>query len=182
MTHPLIVHRIMGFMGVIRNGGELPSGFAGKRWPRTLALLVILGTSIGINDGVRSGAERLQKTSISRLMSDAAHGENLATPRAGERVLSEPILAMVEMLRENGIGSFGMSQLVYREPFIRQRLAEGAWPIRYDGSAEVEVAFLVETKNCEIIDQRKFEAEWRLPRWQAKLFEGKLGAKLVRCP
>jgi len=56
MTHPLIVHRIMGFMAVIRNGGELSPGFAGKRWLRTLALLAILGTSIGINDGVRSGA------------------------------------------------------------------------------------------------------------------------------
>ena len=172
----------MGFMGVIRNGGMLPSGFAGKRWPRTLALLVILGTSIAINEGVRSGAEHLQKTSISRLMSDTAHAENLATPRAGEQALTEPILLMVRMLRENGIESFGMSQMVFRAPFVRQRLAEGAWPIRYDGSAEVEVAFLVETKNCKIIDQRRFEAEWHLPRWQAKFFQGKLGVKLVRCP
>jgi hypothetical protein len=172
----------MGFMGADRNGGELPSGFASKRWPRTLALLAILGTSIAINDGVRSGAERLQKNSLARLMSDAAHGENLATPRAGERALTEPILSMVGMLRENGIESFGMSLLVFREPFVRQRLAEGAWPIRYDGSAEVEVAFLVEAKHCEVIDQRRFEAEWRLPRWQAELFRGKLGVKLVRCP
>ena len=182
MIHPLIVHRIMGFMGVIRNGGERPPGFAGKRWLRTLALLAILGTSIGINDGVRSGAERLQKVSISRLMSDAPHGENLATPRAGERALSEPILLMVGMLRENEIESFGMSQLVYREPFVRQRLAEGAWPIRYDASSEIEVAFLVEATNCEMVDQRRFEAEWRLPGWQAELFRGKLGVKLVRCP
>jgi hypothetical protein len=172
----------MGFMGVIRNGGMLPSDFASKRWPRTLALLVILGTSIAINEGVRSGAEHLQKTSISRLMSGAAHAENLATPRAGEQALTEPILLMVGMLRENGIESFGMSQVVFRAPFVRQRLAEGAWPIRYDGSAEVEVAFLVEAKDCEIIDQRKFEAEWRLPKWQAELFQGKLGVKLVRCP
>jgi len=160
----------------------LPSGFAGKRWPRMLVLLAILGISIVINEGVRSGAERLQKTSISRLMSGAAHGENLATPRAGEQAMTEPILLMVGMLRENGIESFGMSQMVFRAPFVRQRLAEGAWPIRYDGSAEVEVAFLVEAKNCEIIDQRRFEAEWRLPRWQAELFQGKLGVKLVRCP
>jgi len=172
----------MGFMAVIRNGGELSPGFAGKRWLRTLALLAILGTSIGINDGVRSGAGRLQKASVSQLMSDAAHGENLATPRAGERALTEPILLMVGMLRENGIESFGMSPLVYREPFVRQRLAEGAWPIRYDGSAEIEVAFLVETKNCKIIDQRRFEAEWHLPRWQAEFFQGKLGVKIVRCP
>jgi hypothetical protein len=172
----------MDFMGVIRNGGDLPPGFAGRRWLRTLALLAILGTSIGINDGVRSGAERLQKASISRLMSDADHGENLATPRAGERALSEPILSMIGMLRENEIESFRMSQLVFREPFVRQRLAEGAWPIRYDGSAEVEVAFLVEAMNCEIIDQRRFESEWRLPRWQAELFQGRLGVKLVRCP
>jgi hypothetical protein len=75
-----------------------------------------------------------------------------------------------------------MSQMVFRAPFIRQRLVEGAWPIRYDRYAEVEISFLVETKNCEIIDQRRFKTGWRLPRWQAELFQGKLGVKLVRCP
>jgi hypothetical protein len=169
-------------MGVIRNGGELPSGFASKSWLRMLVLLAILGISIGINEGVRSGAERLQKASLARLTSGAPHRENLAKPRAGERALSEPILSMVGMLRENGIESFRMSQLLFREPFVRQRLAEGAWPIRYDGSAEFEVAFLVEATNCEIIDQRRFDPHWRLPRWQAELFAGKLGVKLVRCP
>jgi hypothetical protein len=172
----------MGFVGVIRNGGALPSGFTGKRWPRTIALLAILVTSIAINGGVRSGAERLQKTSIAQLMSGAAHGENLAAPRAGEQALTEPILLMVGMLRANGIESFRMSPMVYREPFVRQRLVEGAWPIRYDDSAEVEVAFLVEPQSCEVLDQRKFEAGWRLPKWQAELFRGKLGVKLVRCP
>jgi hypothetical protein len=172
----------MGFVGVIRSGAAFPPGFASKRWPRTIALLAILGTSIAINHGVRSGAENLQKASVAQLLSGAAHGENLATPRAGERVLTEPILLMVGMLRDNGIESFRMSPMVFREPFVRQRLAEGAWPIRYDGSAEVEVAFLTEPDDCEILDQRRFEAAWRLPRWQAEIFRGKLGVKLVRCP
>jgi len=172
----------MGFVGVMRNGGALATAFGSKRWPRTVALLAILGTSIAINHGVRSGAENLQRTSIARLLSDAPHGENLTTPRAGERVLTEPILLMIGMLRDNGIESFRMSPMVFREPFVRQRLAEGAWPIRYDASAEVEVAFLVEPEDCEIVDQRKFEAGWHLPRRQAELFQGKLGVKLVRCP
>jgi hypothetical protein len=172
----------MNSMGAVTNEGTPPPGFAGKRWLRNLALLAILGTSIALNEGVRSGAEHLQKISISKLMSDTDHGRNLVTPRAGERALTEPILLMVRMLRRNGIESFGMSQMVFRSPFVRQRLVEGAWPIRYDASAAVEVAFLVETKNCEIIDQRRFEAEWRLPEWQAELFRGKLGVTLVRCP
>jgi hypothetical protein len=172
----------MNSMGAIRNEGTSPSGLARKRWPRKLAVLTILGTSIVLNEGVRSGAEHLQTISISRLTSDTTHGRNLVTPRAGEQALTEPILLMVTMLRENGIESFGMSRMVFRAPFIRQRLVEGAWPIRYDRSAEVELAFLVETKNCEIIDQRRFKAEWRLPRWQAELYRGKLGVKLVRCP
>jgi len=172
----------MGCVGVIRSGGALASGFASKRWLRTITLLVILGTSIAINHGLRSGAENLQKTSVARLLSGAAHGENLGTPRAGERALTEPILLMVDMLRDNGIEFFRMSPMVFREPFVRQRLAEGAWPIRYDGSAEVEVAFLVEPEDCEILDQREFEAGWRLPRWQAEIFRGKRGVKLVRCP
>jgi len=169
-------------MGAIRNEGPPPSGFARKRWPRKLAVLAILGISIVTSEGVRSGAERLQKVSISRLTSDTSHRENLVTPRAGEHALTEPILLMVTMLRENGIESFRMSQMVLEAPFVRQRLAEGAWPIRYDRSAEVELAFLVEANACETIDQRGFEARWRLPRWQAELYRGKLGVKLVRCP
>jgi hypothetical protein len=172
----------MNSMGAIPNEGMPPSGFAGKRWLRKLALLLILGTSIALNEGARSGAELLQKISISKLMSDTDHGNNLVTPRAGEWALTEPILLMVRMLRENGIESFRMSQMVFRSPFVRQRLVEGAWPIRYDASSEVEVAFLVETRNCEIIDRRRFEAERRLPKWQAEPFRGKLGVTLVRCP
>lgn len=169
-------------MGVIGKEAMPPSGFVHKRWPRKLAVLAILGTSIVLNEGVRSGAEQLQKISISRLMSDTSHGENLATPGAGEEALTEPILLMVQMLRENGIESFGMSPMVSHMPFVRQRLVEGAWPIRYDRSAEVEVAFLFEAGNCEIVDQRRIEAKSRSPKWQAERHQGKLGVKLVRCP
>jgi len=150
-------------------------------WLHLAAVVSILAVAIAMNQGVRDGASRLYRAATAQLQSEATHRINLTAPRSGEIALTEPILHTVEMLRANDIDSFRLSPAVSEEAFIRQRLIEGAWPIRFDESSGFLVAYLGERTGCTVVDRFEFDPGWRIPRRQAPLFAGRRGVQLARC-
>jgi hypothetical protein len=159
---------------------EAKSGLPG--WLHYATVAVILAVAIAMNPGVRDGARRLQTAATAQLASEATHRINLTSPRSGEIALTEPVLHTIEMLRSNDIDSFRLSPAVGREPFVKQRLIEGAWPIRFDESSSFLVAYLAEGTGCAPVDRIYFDPGWRIPPRQAAFFAGRRGVQLARCP
>jgi len=150
-------------------------------WLHLAAVVAILAVAIAMNQSVRNGASRLLKAATAQLQSEATHRINLTTPRSGEIALTEPVLHTIEMLRANDIDDFRLSAGVSEEAFVRQRLIEGSWPIRFDKSSSFVVAYLNERTDCEVVDWFEFDPGWRIPRRQAPFFAGRRGVQLARC-
>lgn len=150
-------------------------------WLHLAAVVAILAVAIAMNQSVRNGAFRLLEAATAQLRSEATHRINLTTPRSGEIALTEPVLHTIEMLRANDIDDFRLSAGVSEEAFVRQRLIEGSWPIRFDESSSFMVAYLGESTDCAVVDRREFDPGWRIPRRQAPFFAGRRGVQLARC-
>jgi hypothetical protein len=58
-----------------------------------------------------------------------------STPSAGEHVLPPPVQAGIMLLRSNHVSSFRYSPAIGKDEEIRQRLIEGAYPLRNDDQA-----------------------------------------------
>lgn len=151
-------------------------------WLRRATVVAILALALAMNQGLRDGAVQLKRAATAQLLSEATHWINLTSPRSGEIALTEPVLHTIEMLRANGIVDFRLSPAVKTEPFVEQRLTEGAWPIRFDESSSFVVAYLSEPTGCTLIDRLDFDPSWRMPRRQAAFFAGRRGVQLARCP
>lgn len=172
----------MGPMSEHEIAAKPAAGPLHAHWLRVAAVLTILAVAIAVNPSVRNGAFRLFETATVKLRHAANHPGDLTTPRSGEIALTEPVLHTVGMLRANGIDSFRLSPAVSEEPFVRQRLIEGSWPIRFDESSSFLVAYLGEQTDCVVVDQLEFDPGWRIPRRQVRLFKGRRGVQLARCP
>jgi hypothetical protein len=172
---------MMDAMGERRNPTGPENTGAHAQWLHLAVVAAIVALSIALAPRARDGAGRLLEASFAQLRSHATHGVNLRTPRAGELALTEPVLHTIELLRRNDVERYRLSSAVAREPFVRQRLIEGAWPIRFDASAELEIAYLGESTACTRIGRADFDPGWRIPRRQAPLFRAKRGVQLVRC-
>jgi hypothetical protein len=168
-------------MGESGSANEAESNLEGGRWPHLAAVIAIVGVAIAMNPGVRDGASRLRAAALAQLRSPATHRVNLTTPRSGELALTEPIFHTVLLLRANEVETFRLSPAMSAEPFVQQRLIEGAWPIRFDDTSDFEVGYLSEHSECALVDRRNFDPGWRIPRRQAPLFAGKRGVRLARC-
>jgi hypothetical protein len=142
----------------------------------------ILALTVAVNGGLRDGADRLVRAAVAQLRSGALRSVGLTRPRAGEQALTEPLRQTIEMLRHNHVTTYRLSSGVGEHEFVRQRIIEGAWPIRFDATAEVEVAYLGERGDCAEFDRRVFDPNWPIPKRQAPLFAGKRGVRLARCP
>jgi len=161
-------------------GSETESGR--PDWRHTAAVAAILIIALAMNQSVRDGAFRLKRAATAQLMSEATHRINLMAPRSGEIVLTEPVLHSIEMLRANDIEDFRISPALSEEPFVLQRLIEGAWPIRFDERSSFLLAYQAERTDCTRIDRLDFDPSWRVPRRQAPFFTGRRGVQLARCP
>lgn len=62
--------------------------------------------------------------------------EEIATPGAGEHVLPPRAREGLALLRSNGTSRFSISPPAFQDIELRQRLIEGAYPIRYAENAE----------------------------------------------
>ena len=89
-------------------------------YPQTVQTLNILG---------RAGELLLSpKSLISRSL-------QMQTPQAGEQVLPPAVQSMLALLRTNGISTYRYSETIAANEEIRQRLIEGAFPVRYDAAS-----------------------------------------------
>jgi len=157
-------------------------GLGNAGWLHLAVALAIVAIALAMNGRIRSGCVRLVSAANAQLRSGATHRINLTTPRSGELALTEPVFHTVELLRANGAPSFRLSPAMRAEPFVHQRLVEGAWPIRFNDRSEFELGYLSEHTECAIVARRDFDPGWRIPRRQAPLFAGKRGVRLARCP
>ena len=152
------------------------------QWLHLAVVAAILAVTVAVNADLRDGADRLVRAGGAQLLSGAIGSVGLSRPHAGEQALTEPLRQTVEMLRHNRVTSYRLSANFGAHEFVRQRIIEGAWPIRFDAAAKVEVAYLGERSECTEIDRRAFDPEWQIPKRQVPLFAGKRGVRLARCP
>jgi hypothetical protein len=89
-------------------------------WPSALKTLAVTHLSLRV---------LVQPTALGAL------GRNLATPGAGEQVLPASVRTMILLLRAHGAERYRCSRAIERDELIRQRLLEGALPIRYHPDA-----------------------------------------------
>ena len=78
-------------------------------------------------------------------------------------------LVAVHLLRRNRIDAYRYSPEIASDPFARQRLIEGAWPIRHQPGAAVVVSYLAEPNDCRVIAKRAVAGPAG-------------GVRLARCP
>lgn len=96
--------------------------------------------------------------------------EDLSTPRSGESVLAEYHREAIGLLRRHDIDRYRLSAEFGSLPFDKQRVIEGAWPIRYDPDARFEISYMSEETACEIVEER------------IVFYFPKVGVRLARCP
>jgi len=172
----------MSPMGEAEISTESEVGSARPDWLHSAVVVAIVVVAFAMNHGLRDGAVRLREAATAQLLSEATHRINLTSPRSGEIALTEPVLHTIELLRANRIESFRLSPAMSGEEFVRQRLIEGAWPIRFEESSSFLIAYLDEYTDCALVDRLDFDPGWRIPRRQAPFFAGRRGVQLVRCP
>lgn len=79
------------------------------------------------------------------------YAEAWRTPRSGESALPQTALEIVHLLRTAGATTFQYSPGVAADELIRQRVVEGAWPIRFDARSRIMVALKDEDVGCPVI-------------------------------
>lgn len=79
------------------------------------------------------------------------YAEAWRTPRSGESALPHIALEIVHLLRRAGATTFQYSPGVAADELIRQRVIEGAWPIRFDARSQIMVALKDEDVGCPVI-------------------------------
>jgi hypothetical protein len=151
------------------------------RRPRLAAVVAIVVVSLLADGEVRNGATRLVTASLTRLTSESPGGERITAARAGEGSLPHPVRAAVEMLRRHRVETYRLSAGWAEHEFVRQRMIEGAWPIRFYDDAKFELAYLAEENACEEVDRRDFDPGWSIPKRQARYFANRSGVRLARC-
>ena len=72
------------------------------------------------------------------------------TPQAGEWALTQTAMEIVHLLRTAEARSYRYSDGVAGDELVRQRVLEGAWPIRYDAGSGILVALRDEPVECPI--------------------------------
>jgi hypothetical protein len=165
--------------GISNDGAGL---LRGARWLRVACVAAIFAIAIVTNPPVREGADRLALAAIPRIAIREPAVGLLVEPRSGEIALTPPVQEIIEMLRDNDVASYRLSSAVATHEFVRQRIIEGAWPIRHDSNATVEVAYIGSNTTCGEIDRRSFDPNWPIPKRQARFFSGVRGVTLARCP
>jgi hypothetical protein len=77
------------------------------------------------------------------------------TPRAGEHVLPPAVQAGISLLRANQVTAYRFSMAFEQNEEIRQRLLEGAYPLRYEKDAHYLLLLEQETpdRNCSQISR-----------------------------
>lgn len=73
------------------------------------------------------------------------------TERAGEQALTETAMEIVHLLRTAEARSYRYSDGVAADELVRQRVLEGAWPIRFDEQADVIVGLRAEPLPCPTV-------------------------------
>jgi hypothetical protein len=125
-----------------------------RRRARQLALGAVLAVAILQTGEVRRTALGLWEHARFVLANIGGVREALGTPDSGRAVLSEPVLRMIDLLREHGVERYRYSERIGADRFVSQRLIEGAWPIRFQPDAAFLVSYLSEASDCEAVDQR----------------------------
>ena len=171
-------------MGAMRTAGQ-PSRASGdlrsSRWGRLATVVAIVAIAIALNGRVREGADRLAMAAIPRLANGEAFSAEFWQPRAGERALTPRVRDAVALLRDNAVTRYRLSAAVAEHEFVRQRIIEGAWPIRFDPNAEFVVATIGEQTACSEVARRSFDPDAPTPKRQARFLAGVPGVLLARC-
>jgi hypothetical protein len=76
--------------------------------------------------------------------------KQIQTPLTGEQALPPPVQSMIALLRSNQIEFFRYSETIEKNEEFRQRVIEGALPIRYAPNAHHLILFTGEPlpQNC----------------------------------
>lgn len=79
-------------------------------------------------------------------------------PNSGQEVLPPQVQQMLSLLETNRVTSYQLSERIYSDPLINQRITEAAWPIRKEPKSYYLFKYFNEAikhPSCIMIDQRK---------------------------
>lgn len=107
-------------------------------WLRQVGVLLILGLTIHLFPTLLSTPETLSDFYTDLWPRSETLRREWRTERAGETVLPGKVQTMLALLREQRAATFRYSDAIAHDPntSIVQRIAEGAYPIRWSASAQ----------------------------------------------
>src|SRR5690242_8670645 len=128
-------------MGMVRHSGAQMT-LDGNISRRILAAAIVL-LSLYVFPAPLSTFTHLNRTfyGVVSTLGDTGVLQEVQRPLNGEYVVPEEVLVMVGLLRKNGITTFRLSPAIAENGLFTQRLAEVAYPIRYDKQARHLLAY-----------------------------------------
>lgn len=106
-------------------------------WARQVVVVMVLGLSVHLFPGLSSTPKALSEFYEKQWPRREVLLQEWRTGRAGETVLPPKVQAMLALLRENRVESYRYSDTIAQDPdtSVVQRIAEGAYPIRWSANA-----------------------------------------------
>lgn len=124
--------------------------------PRTRGLaavvvVVMLGLALG-KDAARTAGVLGQLAAV-RIQDWHNHEQALGVAGAGREGLPATVTATVAALNASGRPAFRLSPGIEQDSFLRQRIAEVAWPLPIDPAATLVVRLVDEASSCAPLAQ-----------------------------
>lgn len=79
-------------------------------------------------------------------------------PNSGKHVLPHQVLKMLDMIKENEISNYQLSNIIDKDTLLHQRIVESSWPVKLEEDSHFFFIYEEELKdfpNCTIVDQRE---------------------------
>ena len=103
-------------------------------------------------------ATQLKKWNLNTVQNYKRTLIHIFTPNSGQNVLPARVRQMLSLLIDNHVASYRLSDQLYQDPLVMQRIVESAWPIKLDSTSPYLLSLPAELTNnptCSVIDDRK---------------------------
>lgn len=119
-----------------------------------LILILIFSTLAPVRDQLMQEGRALINALEYGLEHHAAIRRNIRNPRSGESVLPVPVRDMIALIREHHLPNYRFSPNIGNDALLRQRLVEGAWPVRFAPDSPHLLLLASERTACALREAR----------------------------
>lgn len=82
------------------------------------------------NTEVKPSIDDLFESLLNTVTNDSNIRSDMLTPGAGLERLSPVVLEMLQLIEDNELDTYGISQRLRQDGYVMQRITESAWPIK----------------------------------------------------